>query len=326
MNKKRKEIIASNEISEMRSYVLNGISQKILIEGKRKLNPIVIFLHGGPGFPIPFCAGCRGMFPELTDQAVMVYWDQLGCGINDYIIDESFSINHYVNMTIELIEKIKADFPDNSINLLAVSWGSILAAKAVEAVPDLIDNVVIYGQVLKQIFFNDEVFEALEKSNMPSKHKAKLSVIKQTDEHGIEDLKIITRCIRKYTEGYQSKKGSKMNMGKIIRGFLRSPDYSLKNFKAIVVNGFMKNKSVLNELIKIDLTQTLGKVRVPYMILQGDTDIVTSTKLISSFVESAGNNNLHFHEIHNSGHIPSENGMNAVIQKGFKFFECEFTE
>lgn len=326
MNKKRKEIIASNEISEMRSYVLNGITQKILIEGKSKSNPIVIFLHGGPGFPIPFCAGCRGMFPELTDQAVMVYWDQLGCGINDYLIDESFSINHFINMTIELIEKIKADFPDNSINLLAVSWGSVLALKAAEAVPDLIDNVVIYGQVLKQIFFNDEVYEALEKSNMPSKHKAKLSVIKQSDEYSIEDLKIITGWIRKYTEGYQSKKGGKSPFGKIIRGFLSSPDYSLKDFKAIVLNGFMKNKSILEELIGVDLSEALRKVQVPYMILQGDTDIVTSTKILSSFIESAGNNNLHFHEIHNSGHIPSESGMNAVIKKGFKFFECEFTE
>lgn len=326
MNKKRKEIIASNEISEMRSYVLNGIPQKVLIEGKRKSNPIVIFLHGGPGFPIPFCAGCRGMFPELTAQAVMVYWDQLGCGINDYLIDETFSINHFINMTIELIEKIKADFPDNPINLFAVSWGSILALKAAEAVPDLIDNVVIYGQVLKQIFFNDEVYEALEKSNMPSKHKAKLSVIKQSDEHSIEDIKIITGWIRKYTEGYQSKKGGKLPFGKIIRGFLSSPDYSLKDFKAIALNGFMKNKSILEELIKVDLSETLRKVQVPYLILQGDTDIVTSTKMLSSFIESAGNNNLHFHEIHNSGHIPSESGMDAVIQKGFKFFECEFTE
>lgn len=76
MNRKRKALIATHEISEMRSYVLNGISQKVLIEGKSASNPMVIFLHGGPGSPLPFCAGCRGMFPEVTARATMVYWDQ----------------------------------------------------------------------------------------------------------------------------------------------------------------------------------------------------------------------------------------------------------
>ena len=90
MNKKRKAIIAANEISEIRNYNLGGYSQKVLIEGKKKTNPIIIILHGGPGSPIPFCVGCRGLFPELTDKAIIVYWDQLGCGINNHPIGDSF--------------------------------------------------------------------------------------------------------------------------------------------------------------------------------------------------------------------------------------------
>jgi hypothetical protein len=41
MNRKRKAIIAANEISEIRTYDLGGYSQKVLIEGKSKSNPIV---------------------------------------------------------------------------------------------------------------------------------------------------------------------------------------------------------------------------------------------------------------------------------------------
>lgn len=78
MNPKRKALIASNEISEIRSYLLQGIPQKVLLEGNKAASPIVLFLHGGPGSPLPFCAGCRGMFPELTDKVTMAYWDQLG--------------------------------------------------------------------------------------------------------------------------------------------------------------------------------------------------------------------------------------------------------
>lgn len=44
------------------------------------------------------------MFPELTDRVTMAYWDQLGCGINDHVIDDSFSIGHFVRMTVDLIQ------------------------------------------------------------------------------------------------------------------------------------------------------------------------------------------------------------------------------
>ena len=87
MNKKRKAIIEQNEISELVTFSLGGYEQKVLIEGKSKNLPVVITLHGGPGTPIPFSVGCRGLFPEFTDKFIMVYWDQLGCGKNNYKIE-----------------------------------------------------------------------------------------------------------------------------------------------------------------------------------------------------------------------------------------------
>lgn len=36
MNRKRKNIIGLNEISELRTYTLNGFEQKVLIEGRKK--------------------------------------------------------------------------------------------------------------------------------------------------------------------------------------------------------------------------------------------------------------------------------------------------
>ena len=58
MNKKRKEVIAGNKVSELLTMNLGGYNQKVLIEGKNEKLPIVITLHGGPGTPIPFSVGC----------------------------------------------------------------------------------------------------------------------------------------------------------------------------------------------------------------------------------------------------------------------------
>ena len=129
MNKKRKAIIDGNEVSYVKTYKLGGFDQKVLIEGKRKDLPIVITLHGGPGTPIPFCVGGRGLFPELTDQCILVSWDQYGCGINNAVLEESISISDFVQMTKDLIHFMKKDFEGNKIFLFGMSWGSVLAAK-----------------------------------------------------------------------------------------------------------------------------------------------------------------------------------------------------
>lgn len=319
MNRQRKQIIENNQVSRIVTYELGGYVQKVLLDGKYETSPILIFLHGGPGSPIPFSEGCRGMFPKFTDQFIMVYWDQLGCGINNHVIDDGFTVEHFADMTVDLIKAVKRDFPNNPINLFAVSWGSVLAAKAAEKVPDLLNRVIVFGQVLKNLTFNQEVYNELRKSNLPPKKQELLEDMFSRDVHTIEELKQAATWIRKYTEGYQSKAGGKTPIGAMLYGLLTSPDYSIKDFKAVVVNGYIKNKSLLSEILKIDLSKELSNVRIPYMIMQGSTDIVTSTKAISLFVEENQNSNLIFQVIENSGHMPSTIGIEKIFALGAPF-------
>ncbi len=287
---------------------------------------IVIFLHGGPGFPIPFCEGCRGMFPEISDRFLMVYWDQLGCGINNYKIDDSFSLNHYVSMTVDLIRTLKKEFPENTISLFGVSWGSVLAAKAAQRVPELLYRVMTYGQVLKQLTFNEEVMKTLENSNIPAKKRKQLECMKNEDKHTVRELKLVMGWIRKYTDGYQGRNGGKSPIGSAIMGILTSPDYSFKDFKAILINGYIKNESLLMELMDIDLSDVLCKIQIPYLMLQGETDIVTSTKMIAAFTKEAGNKNVVFYHIKNSGHIPGSEAMDYISKEGFDFLDSRSVE
>lgn len=318
MNKKRREIIENNEVSEIKTYKLGGYDQKVLIDGKSRKNPVIIFLHGGPGSSIPFCEGCRGMFPEYTDKAVMVYWDQLGCGINNHIIDDSFSVMNFVDMAIDLIKNIKSEFPDNKLVLFGASWGSFLAAEAAGKVPDLIDEVIVYGQILKNLFFNDDVYTELENAKLSGSQRKQFETIKSKNVHTGDDVAQVAKFIRKYTEGYQSKTGEKAHLGKIIKGILQSPDYTFKDFTAIVKNGYLKNNSIWKELITVDLSNCLKNMSVPYYIIQGSKDIVTSTKTIADFISKAGNKNLSIKIIENNAHIPSADGMEAVYNHLFE--------
>ncbi len=318
---KRKKYIESCQVSEIKTYHLNGYPQKILFEGKSKNAPIIIYLHGGPGAPVPFCAGVRGLFPEITDHFIMVYWDQLGCGLNDYPIDDTFSVDSYTQMTVDLIEAVRRDFPENPINLFGVSWGSVLAANAAVRVPGLLNRAVVYGQVTKELFFNKEVFDTLEKAGLSGKDQEKLEQLKRAGSIGQKEIRTMAKLISGHTEGYQAKRGGKTPMGRIILGLLTSPDYTIKDVKAVAVNGTRKNQSLLQELICLDLRDTLAQITIPYLIMQGETDIVTSTKFIEAFVRESGNDHLRFELVKSSGHLPGGAGMAYVLEKGFAFLD-----
>lgn len=313
MNTMKKKIIESNnEISELCTFSLAGYQQKVLIEGKNKDNPIVITLHGGPGTPIPFSVGCRGLFSAFTDEFIMVYWDQLGCGINNHVIDDSFSIDTFVQMTEELIEKIKVKLPNNKIMIFSTSWGSILSSKLLEKNPYVVDGVIACGQIIKNVFICNEVIDTLAQTNIPLKKLERIKTVTADNFQG-KDLQLISSALRKYTNAYQNRIGEKAPMGTIIKGLLRSPDYKMKDFKAIMVNGYMKNTSLWKEIIQINLTEQLRNVKIPYIILQGDTDIVASTSLVKELIANSNNTYLDCKVVADTGHMPGVKMMNTLL-------------
>ena len=320
----RKNYIKSCEVSEVTKVTLGGYEQKIAIEGKRKDLPVVVCLHGGPGTPVPFSVGCRGLFPELTDKAVMVYWDQLGCGANNRKIDDTFKIENFVDMTCDLVNYLKDRFPENKLYLFGVSWGSLLALKTAVRVPEKLDGVLVWGQVIKNLLFCDDVFSAFD--NAPRGVRTKVAKIKadgkDCDFKLLDDnMHKLFKFIGKHTDGNVNKKSKSVPIGKIVKGLLTSPDYSFRDFKAIMKNGYQGNKSLWREMVNIDLTSEYAAINVPYTILQGSTDIITPTQTVIETVENCNNKNVTVQVIENSGHMPSAKAMEEIFTALYSFIQ-----
>ncbi len=316
MNAKRKHYIGSCEISVVESVNLGGYRQKIAIEGKSKELPVVVCLHGGPGSPVPFSVGCRGLFPDFTDRFIMVYWDQLGCGINNYKIDNGFTIEHFTKMTVDLIKELRARFPDNKIYLFGMSWGSILALNSAVQAPELINGVVTCGQVVTAPMLSDNAFEAVEKSSAPVKDKNFARDLRsRRGNPSLKEMTAFSKIIRKYTDGYNNKASKPAPMGDIIKGLLSSPDYRFKDFIAIIKNGYAKNESLLREMASADLSGLFKEITIPYLIFQGETDIVTDTESVVKLVEGLNNKNVSCIVMPKVGHFPSEAAMSQIFEK-----------
>ena len=301
---RRKKIIAGNMISEVCVFNLGGYFQKVLIEGKMKNLPVVINLHGGPGMPVPFCVGCRGMFQEYTSKYIMVYWDQLGCGCNADKSAKELSVSNYVDMTIDLVHEIKKMFPKNKILLFAISWGTVLGSLALEREPKLVDGVLAWGQFIREPWLNTEVIDELKNHKLAQKKLERFK--KLTPENFDADgLKFMYKIISKYTNGYTDRRYKPMPMEKLLWGYLTSPDYRLGDLKTFMSNDAMLNISIYKELFLLDEIPILEKIEIPYMILSGESDIICSSKSSLKQLMKSKNEKLSIVEIKNSGHIPS---------------------
>ncbi|MDE6677177.1 MAG: hypothetical protein K2K12_05655, partial [Clostridia bacterium] len=253
-----------------------------------------------------------------------VYWDQLGCGINNRKIDNSFTIDSFVQMTCDLAREIKTRFPQNKLYLFGISWGSVLALKAALRLSELLSGAFVYGQLLKGEFFSEEIAEAF--SSAPRKIQEEMDEILKTGADCSykvlnKNLQKRFKYINKYTNGYINKNGEPLKIGEIAKGLFTSPDYRFRDFIAVVKNGYRGNESLVREVLAIDLTKELCDVRIPYFILQGDTDLVTSTNTVCEAVQNCGNENVTVKIVENSGHMPSGKGMEEAIHALTEFIQ-----
>ena len=65
-------------IDRKERIMLGGVEQAIHIWGTKAENPVVLFLHGGPG--VPNRHGMAKNHMDLTDDFTIVAWDQRGTG------------------------------------------------------------------------------------------------------------------------------------------------------------------------------------------------------------------------------------------------------
>lgn len=292
------------------------IVKKLPLRANRKICLLLYACTAVPARRFLFRLVAGGFSPQITDNLLMVYWDQLGCGINNRKIDNSFAIEHFAQMTVDLIKELKVRFPQNKLFLFGMSWGSILALHAALQVPELINGVVTCGQVITAPMLSDNAFDAVEKSSAPEKKKKLARELRLKRENfSLKEMMAFSQIIRKYTNGYNNKATKPAPVGNIIKGLLSGPDYRFKDFVAIVNNGYAKNESLLREMASADLSALLGKITIPYHIFQGETDIVTDTESVVKLVDGLNNKNVSCTVLPNVGHFPSEDAMSAIFEK-----------
>jgi len=134
-------------INELKKVEIGGIKQSILVKGQNNENPILLILHGGPGFPLmPF----SNKLKRLEDEFIVVYWDQRGAGksYSEEILSNTMTIERFLKDTYEVIQLVKCEYGKERIFLAGHSWGSILGINLAHKYPSEIYAYIGISQVV----------------------------------------------------------------------------------------------------------------------------------------------------------------------------------
>lgn len=140
----------AGSISEKIYVDVNGVKQGMFIRGKNKNNPVVLFLHGGPGMPEYFLA--EKYFSKFEENFTVCYWEQRGCGLSYQSDNASKSVTteQLVSDTIAATNYLRKQFGQQKIYLMAHSWGTFPGIQAAAKSPELYYAYIGIGQISQQ--------------------------------------------------------------------------------------------------------------------------------------------------------------------------------
>lgn len=264
-------------IAELQSITLGGFKQTVLLRGDDRRNPILLYIHGGPGAAQMVLAPTYS--DELEKHFVVAHWDQRGAGASCAGVDwNTLSLDQIVNDTIELAEKLGQG---RKIFIIGHSWGSLVGVWAAERRPELFYAYVGTGQLVhrdrqEQISYDwvvaqaqaagdTEALKALATIHPPYTTQAEFAL----ERHWLSVY---------HGDVYQPEKEDALLPTKLL-----GPEYSLAT-KIRYQSCFDKSlEYLLQDRLNIDLLSQIHKFQIPVFFFLGRRDYNTPTALVEEW-------------------------------------------
>ncbi len=297
------QIAAEKGIESLEQLEIGGVPQTIYMRGHDRTNPVLLFLHGGPGgASMPLA---RDFGDRLEKHFVVVHWDQRGAGnsCSPDVPDESLRLEQFLADTLQLVNVLRARFGTEKIFLVGHSWGSVLGVLTIQRHPELFHAYVGMGQIV-DMARNEEISYRFveERAHRENNEEAiaALSTIHPPYEN--TDELMLQRAWLGHYRGDHLAGGL---FERFARAIVVSPEYSLR--KKISFYSCMMNSldHAWNELDEIDFIETARRLEVPVFFFAGRHDYNTPFELVEEYFEllEAPSKELVWFE--NSAHSPN---------------------
>ncbi|QNP40242.1 alpha/beta fold hydrolase [Lysobacter solisilvae (ex Woo and Kim 2020)] len=145
-----RKVLSPNGVEELKQVEIGGIRQWISVRGNDRRNPILLYLHGGPGSVE--MVESYGYQRPWEDFFTVVQWDQRGAGKTfaantPAAMAPRMSIDGMVADAEEMIRYLMATYGKRKIFVLGHSWGSIVGEEIARRHPQWLHAYLGAGQI-----------------------------------------------------------------------------------------------------------------------------------------------------------------------------------
>jgi len=277
-------IQAPNSIASLEKVQLGGIEQWILIRGTDRSNPVLLFLHGGPGAAEMTTEHYFGT--ELEKHFVVVMWDQRGAGksYSSKIPEKTMTIDQFVSDGHELTLVLKKRFSAEKIYLMGHSWGTILGTLLVQKYPEDYYAYIGIGQCVdlernEAISYQFVLDEAKKRNN-----KIALSQLQKIGPPPYQNQsEMMTQ--RNWLTKFGGAAYQKSSLGWMIKIALEAKEYSAGDFVKFLIGVEYSDKLMWDEIMKVNFLNDATRLEVPVYFFEGRHDYNTPWELVQEYYE-----------------------------------------
>lgn len=279
-------IVSPRGINEAGYVQLGGARQWVTIRGQDRRQPILVYLHGGPGGTTSDLA--YSFQRPWEDYFTVVQWDQRGFGrsaIDGEALRGTITKTQLVDDAIALIEHLRRRTGQQKVILLGHSWGTVLGAEVAKRRPDLLYAYVGFGQLTGWKRNMEETRAALAEIGRTTGNAALVKAMADAgpapDAHDTEAFsawiaKIQTHLSAARGSWYNSA-GAKDIASRMLMTAFASPTLSLRGmWRMLNTDAELALDPLMASVADWDFRETLGRdFDVPMIFVSGRHDLQT---------------------------------------------------
>lgn len=281
---------------------INHQRHGMIIETRDWSNPVLLIIHGGPGFPLyPFMIAHN---VDLTKQYTVVYWDHPGTGLSGW--RNAPTIQSLVDDAYQLIQYLRTEFQQSKIYLMCHSFGTIIGTYLAHRYPQYIATYIGVGQlghVLKnehRILNQIKIFARQE-----GDHKGLELLEKVRLDYDFHENKYYQLLRDWYTARYKLGFSSRgYSLFKMIQVILKTPHYTLCERLNVLRSGMLGAPRLSKEMTRTNLLDIAQEIWVPVVIIQGVHDLQTTLEESRIFFEKLGSRYKRYYYFQDAAHAP----------------------
>lgn len=294
-------IKGKNSISMLKQVPINGTGHEIMIRGEDRRNPVVIFVHGGPGCSeIPYIRDYQRL---LERDFTIVHYDQRGSG-KSYRFGEDYSglsSDLLVEDLLGLTDYVTGELGVSTVLLAGHSFGTYIGMKAAAQAPEKYAAYIGIGQVADHAeseldALNYAIGQALESGN-------------PGDAERLEQLRPSIQAGKTYTPRDMIRKyggaARQLDDNRLYyKGFLLEPEYNLLDVIRYLKGVSLSQKILLEEEAERSIPDIVGKLEIPCYFVMGQYDYMTSVKAARTYFDKLAAPQKEFILFSESAHYP----------------------